>query len=180
MPFLFKKSAIPEVLVVESKEFSDNRGSFSELFKASEFSAAGIPPFVQDNYSRSKKGVIRGLHYQLAPKAQGKLVRVLRGEVLDVAVDVRPGSTTFLKHVAVRLSEANNLMLYIPPGFAHGFSALADDVIFVYKCTEEYSPEHERGIRHDDPALGIDWEVDAPVVSRRDAELPLASAAELA
>lgn len=180
MTFIFKKLEIPEVVLIEAPAFPDERGFFTEVFKASEFEKNGLPTtFLQDNFSSSTKGVIRGLHYQLHPKAQGKLVRVLKGKIIDVAVDIRRGSPTFLKSVAVELSEENNKMLFIPAGFAHGFVTLTDEVKFLYKCTGEYSKEHERGIRFDDPDIGIDWGISNPLVSEKDRQLPFAKDAEV-
>ena len=129
--------------------------------------------FVQDNFSISKKGALRGLHYQAPPFAQGKLVSVLRGRVLDVAVDIRFGSPTYGKHVMVELSSENHRQLWIPEGFAHGFVVLEDDTFFLYKCTNTYSKEHERGILWNDPALGIDWSVATPIVSEKDQKYPV-------
>lgn len=180
MSFIFKKLEIPDVVLVESSLSRDDRGFFTEVFKACEFEKNGMPySFVQDNYSQSKKGCIRGLHYQLDPKAQGKLVRVLKGRIMDVAVDVRRNSPTFLKKITVELSDENNKMLYIPTGFAHGFVALSDDVRFLYKCTAEYSKDHERGIRFDDPDIGIDWGIEEPIISKKDLILPYAKDAEV-
>lgn len=180
MPFIFKKLDLPEIVLIEYSVFPDERGFFAETFKASEFEKNGLPTtFLQDNFSYSKKGVVRGLHYQLNPKAQGKLVRVLKGKILDVAVDVRRESTTFLQKVAVELSSENNRMLFIPAGFAHGFVALSEEVEFLYKCTSEYSKEHERGIRFDDPDINIDWKISNPIVSGKDLELPFAKNAEV-
>lgn len=180
MTFIFKKLELPEVILIEASIFPDDRGFFTEIFKASEFKKNGLPTtFLQDNFSHSQKGVIRGLHYQLTPKAQGKLVRVLKGKIIDVAVDIRRNSPTFLKSVAVELSDENNNMLFIPAGFAHGFVALSDEVKFLYKCTEEYSKEHERGIRFDDPDININWRVSDPIVSEKDRNLPFAKNAEV-
>lgn len=180
MSFTFTKQAIPEVILIESSVFPDERGFFTETFKASEFEKDGVPGhFAQDNFSYSKKGVVRGLHYQLNPKAQGKLVRVLKGKILDVAVDVRKESPTFLQKVAIELSDENNRTLFIPTGFAHGFVALSEEVRFLYKCTSEYSKEHERGIRYDDPDINIDWQISHPLVSIKDLELPYAKDAEV-
>lgn len=179
MSFIFKKLELPEIVLVESLAFPDERGFFSETFKASDFEKNGLPTnFPQDNFSHSIKGVIRGLHYQLAPKAQGKLVRVIKGKILDVAVDMRRNSPTFLKSVTVELSDENNRMLFIPAGFAHGFVALSDEVDFLYKCTEEYSKEHERGVRFDDPEININWGVSNPIVSKKDLELHYAKDAD--
>src|SRR5690606_21623011 len=137
---------------------------------------AGIPDeFVQDNLSLSQKGVLRGLHYQAPPFGQGKLVSVLRGRVLDVAVDIRFGSPTFGKHVAVELSADNKRQLWIPEGFAHGFLSLENDTLFSYKCTNVYSKEHDRGVRWNDPALGIAWGIEEPLLSEKDTAQPLLS-----
>lgn len=173
MPFTFKKLEIDGLLLVEPRVFADERGFFLESYKESDFFENGMPyKFVQDNHSLSQKNVIRGLHYQLNPKAQGKLVRVIKGEVLDVAVDIRKSSPSFLKWIGITLSEENNNMLFIPPGFAHGFVSLTDDVHLVYKCTEEYDPNLDTGIRWDDPGIGIDWPVEDVIVSEKDKLLP--------
>jgi dTDP-4-dehydrorhamnose 3,5-epimerase len=174
MPFKFERLEIKDVILIKPKSFSDERGYFLELFKESEFAKADIKEnFVQDNYSYSKKNVIRGLHYQESPFSQGKLIKVLKGKVLDVAVDIRIDSPTFKKWVSVILSEENNNMLYIPEGFAHGFAVLSQDAYFLYKCTKEYSPLYEKGIRYNDTELAIDWGVKNPIVSEKDMELPL-------
>lgn len=151
--------AIPDVLLLTPKVFGDDRGFFFESFNADKFRAAtGVDvQFVQDNHSKSQRGVLRGLHYQLPPKAQGKLVRVVQGEVFDVAVDVRRGSPTFGQWVGEHLSAENKRQLWIPAGFAHGFVTLSDTAEFLYKTTDFYSPEHERCIAWDDATLGIDW-----------------------
>lgn len=180
MPFTFKKLSLPDVILIEPRVFPDERGFFLESYKSSEFKNAGLDvSFVQDNHSLSQKGVIRGLHYQMPPKAQGKLVRVIKGSVYDVAVDIRRQSPTFLKWVCEELSESNHRMLYIPPGFAHGFAALTDDVHLVYKCTEEYAPQFDRGIRWDDAAINIAWNIDGPIVSDKDKALPIVKDAEV-
>src|SRR6202171_1621663 len=159
---------IPDVLVLEPKLLGDQRGFFLEAFHAQRYAEHGIPgPFVQDNLSRSGFGVIRGLHLQ-NPSTQGKLVSVLRGQVLDVAVDVRVGSPTFGRHVKVELSEENRRQLWIPRGFAHGFVVLSETADFHYRCDEFYSPSDESVIKWDDPELGIDWGHDSPTVSQRD------------
>ena len=161
---------LPGVLIIEPKVFGDERGFFYESFNAKAFEeATGLnTPFVQDNHSRSQKGVLRGLHYQLQ-NTQGKLVRVTAGEVLDVAVDIRRSSPHFGKWVAVRLSAANNRQLWIPEGFAHGFVVLSDNAEFLYKTTDYYNPSAERCIRWDDPDLAIDWQLDdAPQLSAKD------------
>jgi dTDP-4-dehydrorhamnose 3,5-epimerase len=178
------ETAIPDVKVIVPKKHGDNRGFFSEVYSRRAFAAADINvEFVQDNHSLSAEvGVVRGLHYQLPPMAQAKLVRVVRGAILDVAVDIRRSSPTFGKMVAEEISEANWKQIYIPPGFAHGFRTLAPNTEVIYKVTNFYSPEHDRGIRWNDPALGIDWgipEADA-VLSERDKKHPtLASAMDL-
>ncbi len=180
MPFKFTSLEIPDIILVEPKIFTDDRGCFMESFKASDFQKADLPiHFLQDNFSVSKKNVIRGLHYQKNPHAQGKLVSVLKGKVWDVAVDIRRASPTFLKWVAAELNDKNHAMLYIPPGFAHGFAALTDDVHLLYKCTEEYDPKADAGIRWNDPDIDITWPVAKPILSSKDRALPLLSAAEL-
>lgn len=164
---------IPGVLIITPRRFGDARGFFSETFRADGYAAAGMRhPFVQDNWSRSRHGVLRGLHLQ-NPKAQGKLVSVIRGHVLDVAVDVRVGSPSFGRHVAVELSEENGRQFFLPRGCAHGFVVLSEMADFFYKCDDYYSPADEITVRWDDPALGIDWRIPRPVVSERDAAAPL-------
>lgn len=163
-------SDLPEVLIIEPKVFGDARGFFYESFNAKAFAqATGVTAeFVQDNHSRSQKGVLRGLHYQIE-NAQGKLVRVTAGEVLDIAVDIRRSSATFGQWVGVRLSADNHRQLWVPQGFAHGFVVLSDYAEFLYKTTDYYTPAAERCIRWDDPALGIDWQLDqAPLLSAKD------------
>jgi dTDP-4-dehydrorhamnose 3,5-epimerase len=165
-------ATIHDVKLIEPRVFGDARGFFFESYNRQAFHAAtGLDvDFVQDNHSKSAKGVLRGLHYQLPPKAQGKLVRVVQGEVFDVAVDIRQGSPTFGRWVGEILSAENKKQFWIPPGFAHGFVTLTESAEFLYKTTEYYSPEHERCIRWDDPALGIDWMLDTPpLVSAKDA-----------
>lgn len=158
----FIKTAIDGVVIVEPRVFADARGYFFESYNEAEFHRAGITnKFVQDNQSKSSYGVVRGLHCQLGAHAQAKLVRVLQGRVLDVAVDIRAGSPTFGRHVAVELSDENQRQLFIPRGFLHGFSVLSDTAIFAYKCDNLYHPESEFGIRFDDPEIGIDWQVPA-------------------
>lgn len=174
MPSAFKKLKIEGLILVEPVVFHDERGFFLESFKESEFAAAGITErFVQDNHSLSARNVIRGLHYQKEPSAQGKLVRVIKGRAWDVAVDLRPGSLSFGKLLGMELSEENRLMLYIPPGFAHGFAALSDEVHLLYKCTREYDPALDAGIRWDDPDLAVKWPVENPILSSKDRNLPL-------
>lgn len=158
----FIKTAIDGVVIVEPRIFADDRGYFFESYNEAEFHRAGITnKFVQDNQSKSSYGVVRGLHCQLGAHAQAKLVRVLQGRVLDVAVDIRKDSPTFGQHVAVELSDENQRQLFIPRGFLHGFSVLSDTAIFAYKCDNLYHPESEFGIRFDDPEIGIDWQVPA-------------------
>jgi dTDP-4-dehydrorhamnose 3,5-epimerase len=167
------KTAIPGVLILAPKIHGDQRGFFMETFRADRYAALGIAGrFVQDNLSRSACGVLRGLHLQ-NPRAQGKLVTVLRGRVLDVAVDVRRGSPTFGQHVAVELSEENRLQFWVPRGFAHGFLVLSETADFFYKCDDVYSPSDEIVVRWNDPAIGIAWGIDSPSLSARDASAPL-------
>ena len=161
---------IPEVLIIEPKRLGDERGFFCETFQAERYAACGIRgPFVQDNLSRSRHGVLRGLHLQ-NPNPQGKLVSALRGRLLDVAVDVRVGSPTFGKHVAVELDDENRRQFWVPRGFAHGFMVLSDSADFFYKCDELYSPADEKVLCWNDPELGIDWGIKSPLVSPRDSE----------
>ncbi len=171
-------TAIPDVLSIEPSVFGDARGHFFESFNAKAMAEAGIPTtFVQDNQSRSDRNVLRGLHYQIA-HAQGKLVRVITGEVFDIAVDLRRSSPTFGRWVGDRLSADNRRMLWIPPGFAHGFVVLSDAAEFVYKTTDYWYPQHERTLKWDDPALAIDWQFKGePILAAKDrAGLPLAQA----
>ncbi len=179
----FTRTEIPDVIIVEPKLFGDARGYFSETFRKDLFDdfVGYEVPFCQDNESKSSFGVLRGLHYQLAPHAQSKLVRVIEGRVLDVAVDLRRGSPTFGKHVAVELSSENRRQLFVPRGFAHGFVVLSETAIFAYKVDNYYAPEHDRGIRYNDPELGIDWMIDPASVqlSAKDAAQPLFKEAEL-
>jgi dTDP-4-dehydrorhamnose 3,5-epimerase len=162
-------SKLPEILILEPQLFGDQRGFFLECFQAERYAEAGMTrPFVQDNMSRSGFGVLRGLHLQ-NPSTQGKLVSVMRGRVLDVAVDVRVGSPNFGRHVAVELSEENRRQLWVPRGFAHGFAVLSESADFFYKCDEFYSPKDEIVVRWDDPAIGIKWGVENPSLSARDA-----------
>ena len=163
------------VFIIEPKVFGDARGYFFESWSEAKLAEAGINcRFVQDNESKSSFGVLRGLHYQAAPYTQAKLVRVIQGAVLDVAVDIRKGSPTFGQHVAVELSSENKRQLFVPRGFAHGFAVLSDEVIFAYKCDNIYMPSHERGIAFNDPDLGIDWRVsvDKFILSAKDTVNP--------
>jgi dTDP-4-dehydrorhamnose 3,5-epimerase len=176
--------AIPEVVIFEPRVFGDERGCFYESFSQKIFEQATSlkREFVQDNHSKSQKGVLRGLHYQLPPMAQGKLVRVIEGEVFDVAVDIRKNSATFGQWVGERLSVKNNKQMWVPEGFAHGFITLSDTAQFLYKTTNYYSPEHERCIVWDDPALAIDWRlslVDEPLLSEKDKIGKLLNVAEI-
>lgn len=180
MPFIFENTELPGVILITTRVFSDARGEFLEAFKASEFTAAGIPSrFVQDNASVSHAGVLRGLHYQLPPHAQGKLVSVTRGAAWDVAVDLRVGSAAFGRWMARELRSEPCEMLWIPAGFAHGFLALEDDTRLSYKCTSEYHPDSEAGIRWDDPQLAIAWPHRNVLVSRKDRDLPFLAHAPL-
>jgi dTDP-4-dehydrorhamnose 3,5-epimerase len=164
------ETAIPGVLIIEPKKFGDTRGFFLETFQAERYASHGIDrPFVQDNLSRSARGTLRGLHFQ-NPKSQGKLVTVLRGAVRDVVVDVRVGSLTFGRHIAVDLDDENRRQVWIPRGFAHGFIVRSDSADFFYKCDELYSPADEKMLRWNDPELGIDWGVEAPLLSPRDSD----------
>jgi dTDP-4-dehydrorhamnose 3,5-epimerase len=183
-------TSLPGVLLVEPAVFADDRGWFMESFSQPRWEAAlrerGEPvpgAFVQDNHSCSKAGVLRGLHYQLPPHAQGKLVRVVRGAAFDVAVDIRRGSAHFGRWVGVELSAGNRRQLWIPPGFAHGFVALEDETHFLYKTTDVYARDCERSIRWDDPALGIGWPLppgwNTPQIAAKDASAPLLAGAEL-
>jgi dTDP-4-dehydrorhamnose 3,5-epimerase len=165
-------TALPEVLLVEPRVFGDARGWFFESFHAARYAEHGIAgPFVQDNASRSARGTLRGLHLQ-HPRAQGKLVSVAEGAVLDVAVDVRVGSPTFGRHVAVELTSDDKRQLWVPPGFAHGFYVLSESALFTYKCTDYYAPEAELAVAWDDPAVGVRWPSSSPILSARDAAAP--------
>jgi dTDP-4-dehydrorhamnose 3,5-epimerase len=179
MPFKFSKTRIPDVVLIEPRIFSDSRGAFVEVFKASDFQANSLPTvFVQVNHSRSQKNVLRGLHYQLNPKAQAKLIGVVHGEIFDVAVDIRRGSPTYGQWVADRLSSTDKKMFFIPEGFAHGFCVLSERAEIVYSCSREYAPELERTILWNDPALAISWPVKGPLLSVKDAAGVLLSEAE--
>lgn len=176
------ETEIPAVKVLVPKKFGDHRGFFSEVFSRKSAADAGIAAeFVQDNHSLSaEKGVVRALHYQIAPMAQAKLVRVIRGAIMDVAVDIRRSSPTFGKHVAVTISAENWKQIFVPIGFAHGFVTLEPNTEVLYKVTNYYSPTHERGIRWNDPRLGIAWGVteDAAVLSEKDRTSPMIAAAQ--
>ena len=179
--FNFVKTDIPEVQIIEPTVFGDDRGYFMETYQIDDFAAAGIDkPFVQDNQSRSTRGVLRGLHYQKGRHAQSKLVRVVQGAVLDVAVDIRRGSPTFGHYVAVELTAENKRQLFVPRGFAHGFSVLSAEAVFQYKCDNLYAPQSEGAIAWNDPQIGIDWRI-APedvILSAKDSAHPLLRDAE--
>jgi len=181
MPYTVTPAAIPDVLVLEPKVFGDARGFFFESFNARDFEqATGLKvEFVQDNHSKSAQGVLRGLHYQIQ-HAQGKLVRVVQGEVFDVAVDLRQSSPTFGRWVGERLSADNKKQMWVPPGFAHGFVVLSESAEFLYKTTDYWYPEHERCLLWNDPAIGIDWPIEAqPLLAAKDAVAPLLRDAEV-
>jgi dTDP-4-dehydrorhamnose 3,5-epimerase len=176
MAFRFERTDISGILIIVPDVFGDDRGFLMETYKRSAFDAVGLTiPMAQENHSRSAGGTLRGLHYQRAPKAQGKLVRVVLGEVFDVAVDIRDGSPTFGRWLGVTLSAANRKSIYIPPGFAHGFCVTSAEAEVIYKTTEEYAPELEEGIRWDDPGLAIDWPIASPILSPRDQRWPTLS-----
>ncbi len=174
MPFTFSHCKISDVLLIETQLFSDNRGYFMEEYKRSDFIAHGIhDEFFQDNHSYSRKNVVRGLHYQMAPHAQAKLVRVIKGAIWDVAVDIRRSSPTFGQWVAEELSAENRRMLYIPEGFAHGFCVLGEEAEIMYKCSKEFSSAHNAGIAWNDPDITITWPVIDPILSEQDTRFPL-------
>jgi dTDP-4-dehydrorhamnose 3,5-epimerase len=173
-------TSIPDVIIVKPDLFSDERGYFMESFHLEKFREMGIETrFVQDNESMSQKGVVRGLHFQYAPWAQGKLVRVIRGAVIDIAVDIRRSSSTFGKWVSIPLNTDNKWLCWIPAGFAHGFATLEDNTIFSYKCTNFYNKTSEGSIRWNDPAIGIDWEIAHPSLSAKDEVAPLLDEIEI-
>lgn len=173
MPFNFKKLEIPDVVLIEPQVFGDERGFFMETYKKEDFEANGVEgEFIQDNHSKSSYGVLRGLHFQKEPYAQAKIVRCVRGEVFDVAVDLREKSPTFGKYEAVTLSEENKNQLYIPRGFAHGFLVLSDFAEIVYKVDNSYAPNSEGGLLWNDPDVGIEWPIHIPVLSEKDKEWP--------
>jgi dTDP-4-dehydrorhamnose 3,5-epimerase len=173
MAFNFKRLSIPDVVLIEPGVRRDDRGLFMETYKFSEFAVFGIHErFVQDNHSQSTRAVLRGLHFQRNPMAQGKLVRVLEGEIFDVAVDLRKGSPTYGRWVGMTLSAADKRMLFLPEGFAHGFCVISETAEVLYKATQEYSPEHDQGIIWNDPDIAIDWPIRNPIVSKKDASHP--------
>lgn len=179
---MFQRLAIPDVILVTPKRHGDERGYFSETYRESEYAAASIPgPFVQDNSAFSSQAdTLRGLHFQIPPAAQAKLVSCARGRIYDVAVDLRTSSPTYGQYVGTELSAENGQQLYIPEGFAHGYLALTQDCLVQYKVSAYYSPDHERGVAWDDPHLNIDWPLvgPAPILSEKDAALPVLSALE--
>jgi len=172
MTFTFTRLEIPDVILVETKIFSDNRGFFYESFKESDFLSYGITDkFIQDNFSHSVKGVIRGLHYQNPPKSQAKLVTVIKGKIFDVAIDIRKKSPTYGKWISEILSEENHRSLYVPEGFAHGFCVLSEQADVSYKVNNEYSLQHEQGIIWNDQTLNISWPIEKPIISNKDQQL---------
>ncbi len=168
------QTGISGLLIIKPSVFNDSRGYFYESYSAQRYFNIGLPTFIQDNVSRSSYGVVRGLHYQLAPYAQSKLVQVLKGKVLDVAVDLRKESPTFGQHFAVELSDENHWLFFIPQGFAHGFSVLSDEAVFSYKCDQFYNKNAERSIAYNDEQLGIDWRIapDQMIISHKDSASP--------
>ena len=179
MPFNFTRLALPEVVLIEPRLSKDNRGFFRETFKFSDFVEFGLPThFMQGNHSHSVHGVVRALHYQKNPQAQGKLLTAIHGEIFDVAVDIRKGSPTYGQWIGEVLSGENGHMLWVPEGFAHGFCVLSEAADLSYQVTAEWSPTLETGIAWDDPTIGIQWPVASPVLSARDAALPPLSEAD--
>ena len=173
MPFEFRRLEIPDVILIKPKVFEDERGFFMETYKKSDFEKAGIKgDFVQDNHSKSKYGVLRGLHFQKRPYSQAKIVRCIRGVIYDVSVDLRRNSPTFGKWVGLILSEYNKYLLYIPKGFAHGFLVLSDVAEVIYKVDNVYAPEYEGGLIWNDPDVGIKWPIEDPILSERDKRWP--------
>ena len=171
MPFEFKRLKIPDVILIKPEVFEDERGFFMETYKKEDFKNVGIKgEFVQDNHSKSKQGVLRGLHFQKEPYAQAKIVRCARGKIYDVAVDLRKNSPTFGKYVGVNLSEENKYLLYIPRGFAHGFLALSDAEV-IYKADNVYAPEYEAGLIWNDADINVEWPIKKPIVSQKDRNL---------
>ena len=175
MPLNFEELEIPGVFKVQPAVYEDDRGYFKETFRASQFIEAGLPPMVQSNVSWSRRNVLRGMHYQVDPDAQGKLVGAALGEVYDAIVDVRPDSPTFGRWLSIVLSASNHTMIYVPPGFGHGFCVLSDEALVSYNTTAEFAPQSERGVLWNDPAIGIEWPVKEPVISVKDRALPLLS-----
>lgn len=172
MPIQVEETAIPEVKIIRSTRFHDERGFFTETYKEAEYLEAGIPRFVQDNLSESSKGVVRGLHWQTSPWGQGKLVSCLSGSILDVAVDIRKESSTFGHHVSVELNSNEQISLWVPEGFAHGFQALEDGTQVSYKVTNYWNKDSERSLNYLDPEVGIKWRGHTPIVSAKDFDAP--------
>ena len=173
------ETGIKDLLIIEPKIFDDPRGYFFESYNQNKFKEFQLNfDFIQDNQSKSSYGVVRGLHYQLEPYAQTKLIRVLQGKILDVAVDIRKGSPTYGKHFPIELSEDNKKQLLVPKGFAHGFSVLSEKAVVLYKCDNIYKPEAERGILYNDPDLIIDWKINDAIISKKDQYNPLLKDAE--
>ena len=172
MPFIFEKQEIEDVIIIKPLSFGDSRGVFLETYKKSDFIKNGIKDdFLQDNYSKSHKNVLRGLHFQKKPYEQSKLLRCIKGEILDIVIDIRPKSKTFKKYLKFNLSESNNNILYIPKGFAHGFYVLSDIAEISYKASVEYNKEYDCGIIWDDYSLKIDWNIKNPILSEKDKNL---------
>jgi dTDP-4-dehydrorhamnose 3,5-epimerase len=178
LKFTFSALEIPDVRLVVHERIEDARGSFAETFRADAFAEAGLPPMLQDNLSRSVRGVVRGMHYQLGAAPMGKLVRCARGAIFDVAVDIRRGSPNYGTWVGVELTEDNQRMLWVPRGFAHGFAALSETADVFYKMDAYYSPGHDRGFRWNDPAVGIAWPIASPLLSSKDEKAPLLADAD--
>jgi len=173
MSLIVEKTSIEDLLLIKPNVFEDPRGYFFELFNSDEYKKAGLKfNFVQDNISKSQKGTVRGLHFQVGDFSQGKLCQVIIGSVLDVAVDIRPDSKTFGKHYSIELSSENHYQLWLPPGFAHGFSVLSNEAVFMYKCTNFYNQKYERAISYNDKDLSINWKVKTPIVSEKDKLAP--------
>ncbi len=172
MGIRFTEASLPGVVLVEPEVYGDSRGFFLETFHAEKYMEGGITlPFVQDNHSRSARGILRGLHYQIV-KPQGKLIFVVSGEIFDVAVDIRKGSPSFMGWFGTTLSAENKMQMYVPPGFAHGFCVMSETADVIYKCTDLYHPELDRSIAWDDPDIGIKWPVSTPQMSQKDAAAP--------
>lgn len=173
MPFTFERCSIPDILIITPKIYPDSRGWFMETYKESEWITFGIKEtFVQDNHSKSPYGALRGLHFQKPPVAQAKLVRVIQGEIFDVAIDIRKGSPSYGQWVSATLSSENKQMLYVPVGFAHGFCVTSETAEVLYKVTEEYSHQHEEGIIWNDPEIAVPWPIRAPILSEKDGDYP--------
>ena len=173
MGFRLTPTDIPDVILIEVDTYPDDRGFFRETYKESGYAQSGFPwTFVQANFSKSRKGVIRGLHFQYQPAGIGKLISVTRGRIMDVAADIRPGSPTYKKWVSAELSGENGSMLYVPPGFAHGFCALEDECFVNYMMTGEFSPAHDAGVRWNDSEIGVEWPITDPILSQKDSNLP--------